>query len=170
MEDLHQSSVAAQIAPTQPLPELQDSGNSSLDMDERPDNHDKGPEILLGFGLLLATSIVFCLGVLLVWFAILRENQTFWTNAGGYPLWLRDLVLWTYLPLLVATILVLFGLSMACSSKVCGSLRFFVLNALLLAVCWGLLATSGFIALENNLINLLEGNQLHHHKDPGQFP
>lgn len=134
-----------------------------LGMEAFSDDQDKHSEILIGFGLLLATALVFCLGVLLVWFATLRENEAFWTYAGGYPIWLRDLVLLTYLPLLFAAVLLLAGLSMAGCSKVCRSPRFWVLESLLLLVCWGLVATSGYIAFEDNIANLLDGQDLHHH-------
>lgn len=40
---------------------------------------------------------------LLIWFSWLRETPAFWTNAGGYPVWLRDLVLLSYYPLLLAS-------------------------------------------------------------------
>lgn len=34
-------------------------------------------------------------------FAILREEPLFWQNRGGYPVWLRHLVLVSYYPLLI---------------------------------------------------------------------
>lgn len=36
----------------------------------------------------------------LLCFYWLRETPIFWTNAGGYPIWLRDLVRDAFLPLL----------------------------------------------------------------------
>lgn len=33
---------------------------------------------------------------LLIWFSRLRQTPAFWTNAGGYPVWLRDLVRLSY--------------------------------------------------------------------------
>lgn len=118
----------------------------------------------MGFGILLATLLVMGLGVVLVWFALLRENQAFWTNAGGYPIWLRDLVRLTYMPLFSGSVALLVVLTMTCCSKVCASVRFFVLETLILLLCWGLLATSGYISLSNNIMNLIEGRDLHSHQ------
>ena len=39
-------------------------------------------------------------GVLLV-FTLLRETLIFWQNAGGYPLLLRDLVLYGFYPIIL---------------------------------------------------------------------
>lgn len=124
---------------------------------------DRHEEILTGAGLLLATLLIMVLSAVLVWFAILRENQVFWTNAGGYPIWLRDLVLWTYIPLLGVAGLSLMALSMACFSRICRSKRFFAVEGLLLLMCWGLLATSGCMAFSNNIANIIEGRDLHFH-------
>ena len=137
-------------------------------MDYHTDTPDRSTEILIGFGLLGVTLVIMCLGVLLIWFATLRENQMFWTNAGGYPIFLRDLVKVSYLPLFWGSTIVMLGLSMACFSKICSSLRFFVLELLLLVVCWCLLATSGFIALRNNVLNIIHGREMHYHSAPGK--
>ena len=127
------------------------------------DSQDGNAQVLTGAGLLLSTLVVLCLGVVLVWFAILRENRVFWTNAGGYPIWLRDLVLCTFLPLFGGVGLSLAALSMVCFSRLCRSLRFFAVEALLLLACWGLLSASGFIAFSNNFINIIEGRDVHYH-------
>ena len=118
----------------------------------------------MGVGVLFGTCVIFCLGVLLVWFAMLRENGFFWTNAGGYPIWLRDMVQWTYMPLFLGATMALFVLSMACCSKIYRSVRFFVLESLMLLMCWGLLATSGYIAFNNNIQNLIHGRDVHEHR------
>ncbi|MEN9975173.1 MAG: hypothetical protein RLZZ282_1179, partial [Verrucomicrobiota bacterium] len=94
-----------------------------------------------------------------------RENKVFWTNAGGYPIWLRDMVQWTYVPLMLLAILALFVLSMACCSKIYKSIRFFVLESLLLFMCWGLFTTTGCIAFNNNIKNLIQGRDLHEHPE-----
>ncbi len=132
-------------------------------VDVHSDVQDSHAEILTGAGLLLATLLVMVLSAVLVWFAFLRENQVFWTNAGGYPIWLRDLVLWTYIPLLGVAGLSLMALSMACSSRICRSKRFFAVEGLLLLMGWGLLATSGGIAFSNNIVNIIDGRDLHYH-------
>ena len=122
------------------------------------------PRNWLGGGLIIATCIVLCLGVLLVWFAILRENPVFWTPAGGYSKRLQDLVLHTYLPLWFVDAGVLVGLGMVCCSRLGRSLRFFVVEVWLLAMCSALLATSAIISVTNNVLNLIHGQPLHHHQ------
>ena len=112
---------------------------------------------------MLATLLVFGLGVVLVWFAFLRESREFWTNAGGYPIWLRDLVLWSYLPLFAATGFGLTLLSMAWVSRLCRSIRFMLGEGAMLVICWGLFASSGYIAFANNVRNLIDGRDLHYH-------
>jgi hypothetical protein len=120
--------------------------------------------ILIGVGMIVITLVVIGIGLLLVWFAVLRENQLFWTNAGGYPVWLRDLVLVTYLPLLAGTVSLLCGLSMACFAKIGGGLRFFAVESLLIFLAWGILTTSGYIAFENNVRNLINSVPIHSHQ------
>ena len=132
-------------------------------MDANSESQERHAQILTGAGLLFATVVVLGLWGVLVVFAILRENQVFWTNAGGYPIWLRDLVLWTYIPLLGVAGLSLMALSMACFSRICRSKRFFAVEGLLLLMCWGLLATSGCMAFSNNIANIIEGRDLHFH-------
>ena len=41
---------------------------------------------------------------LLVSLSLLRETPSFWTNAGGYPIWLRELVLIAYYPLFLMSL------------------------------------------------------------------
>lgn len=136
-------------------------------MKEGSGYQDNTAGLLIGFGLFQATSFAALLGLLLIWFASLRENQAFWTNAGGYPVPLRHLVNWTFVPLHFVTAFLLFGISLICFSKVCGSFRFFVLESLFLLFCWGLLATSAFIAFKNNVLNILHGSPLHRHETSG---
>lgn len=123
----------------------------------------KSQQVLIGFWLMVTTTLCLILGLILIWFATLRENQAFWTNAGGYPIWLRDLVLWAFYPLLFGTIILHFSLGTACFSRICRSLRFFVFESLFLLLCGGLIVTSGFIAFGNNIQNLLNGNPIRHH-------
>ncbi len=54
----------------------------------------------------LALALVALVGGMpaLVWLSFLRETDSFWTNHGGYPVWLRELVLYAYYPLLLASL------------------------------------------------------------------
>ena len=129
-----------------------------------PDSYERDQAILVSAGLVVTTLLTIGAGLLLVWFALLRENGEFWTNAGGYPIWLRDLVLWTYWPLLLGTIGLLFALSAACFAKLGCGLRFMVLESMLLLLGWGEVAASGCISFENNVQNILHGSPIHSHQ------
>lgn len=135
-----------------------------FNMSPDPHSEENSRTILIGTGMLVSTLVAIGIGLLLVWFALLRENQLFWTHAGGYPIWLRDLVLCTYLPLLLGTTGLLFALSMACFAKIGGGRRFFLLHLMLLFLGWGGVTTSGFIAFQNNILNLIHGKSVHGHK------
>ena len=54
------------------------------------------------------------LGVLLGWvevmMQVLRETPSFWTNAGGYPVWMRDTARDVFYPLLFLSVANLAGL------------------------------------------------------------
>lgn len=134
-------------------------------MTRLPQTSDKRPTPWTGCGVALATGLALGLGVMLVWFAALRENHGFWTNAGGYPVWLRHLVLWTYLPLFAATVFLLGSLSLVWLVRLGRRLRVVVAEIVLLALGWALLAASGVIAFRNNIGNFLEGRDLHGHHD-----
>ena len=129
-----------------------------------PDSYERDQTILVSAGLVVTTLLAIGAGLLLVWFAVLRENHVFWTYGGGYPIWLRDLVLWTYWPLLLGTIGLLFVLSAACFARLGGGLRFMVLELMLLLLGWGEVVASGCISLENNVQNLLHGSPIHNHQ------
>jgi len=47
---------------------------------------------LAAFAFLVALPVLF-------WFCWLREMPIFWLNEGGYPVWLREMVLDTYYPI-----------------------------------------------------------------------
>lgn len=113
---------------------------------------------------LLATLLAVGCGLLLVWLALLRENQAFWTHAAGYPMWLRNLVLWTFMSLFGGTVGLLCKLSMACCARLRGRLRFFAAESILILLGWGMVTASGCIAFQNNLSNLIHGVPLHHHQ------
>lgn len=62
--------------------------------------------VLARLGLAL---FAFLLGLpLLLWFCWLRETPIFWRNEGGYPVWLRAVVLDTYYPILFLNVFLMF--------------------------------------------------------------
>ncbi len=129
----------------------------------RPQNGTTRPRI--GIELLLASVGLFALGLLLIWFATLRENPVFWTYAGGYPIWLRELVLRTYWVLFLLDSMCLIVLSLVCGLRICGPLRGVVFPTVMLAACWGLVAVSGAIAVKNNVLHFINGDPRHAHRN-----
>jgi hypothetical protein len=55
---------------------------------------------LAGFALLVGLPAQ-------IWFSWLRETPVFWMNEGGYPVWLREVVLVAFYPLMAINVLVL---------------------------------------------------------------
>jgi hypothetical protein len=100
---------------------------------------------------------------LLLPFVWLREDQSFWTNAGGYPLWLRDLVLVAYYPLLLLYGSLLAYLSWLWLCRPARSSRLFCVEALVLTLLWVVLALVAVLMLSNNIANLIDGRPLHAH-------
>lgn len=127
------------------------------------DGSPAGAAQVLATGGLAAGFNLALLG-LLVWLVWLKEDPLFWRNAGGWPVWLRETVLWAFYPLLALETAMLVGLTR-------WSLRVFrglgprrALAALtLLSLSWGL---AGFVLLflvANNVDNLLQGRPAHWH-------
>ena len=100
---------------------------------------------------------------LLLPFVWLREDQRFWTDAGGYPLWLRDLVLVAYYPLLLLYGGLLTFLSWLLLCRPARSVRLFYVQALVLGLLWAVLALVAILMLANNIANLIDGRSLHAH-------
>lgn len=102
--------------------------------------------------------------VVLLSFAVLREQPEFWRNTGGWPLWLRDLVLVSFYPLLAAHLCALAILSFFAfggNSESSRGTRLF--QGILLLGLWMLAASAIATAFFNNIMNLLNGQSLHSH-------
>jgi hypothetical protein len=97
--------------------------------------------------------------------ALLREQPLFWTNAGGWPIWLRDFVGISFYPLLVLELMLLMTFSALCArclSTRCSSRCPAVLT---LSVLWVLLFCVVAVLVANNLDNLLSGRPVHWHAE-----
>lgn len=103
------------------------------------------------------------LGMLLVVFSFYREQPIFWQYAGGYPIWLRELVLLTFYPLLILEILGLLILTRSLFRSWRGSVRSWTLHLSLISCGWMLLVAVLGMAWANNLENLWEGRPVHLH-------
>lgn len=96
-------------------------------------------------------------------FVWLRETPYFWTNAGGYPLWLRDLVLISYYPLLLVYLSSLFFLSWQMLCQPARSVRGFCVEAMVLGLLWLVAALVMTLMISNNIANIIDGRPLHDH-------
>jgi hypothetical protein len=108
----------------------------------------------------LFAALNFFVLFLLAVFAVMREQPLFWRNAGGWPIWLRDLVAVSFYPLLGLELLLLLLFSSAClrDRRTTQSSAIFTLPLL-----WGLLFLVLAVLAANNLDNLLSGRPLHWH-------
>lgn len=100
---------------------------------------------------------------LLLPFVWLREAPQFWTNAGGYPLWLRDLVLVAFYPLLLIYVGLLAFLSWLWIFRPSRFVRLFCVEAVVLLFLWVVVALVATLTLANNIANLIDGRPLHDH-------
>lgn len=119
----------------------------------------KAPLIISG------AAVNFLLLIVLIAFSYLREEPIFWTNEGGWPVWLRDLVRGAYYPMILLELLLLTafsGVSVHLLTSRCASASVAVV---LLPMLWGLFFLVIANSVANNLDNLLHGRPLHWHAD-----
>ena len=115
-----------------------------------------------GYRIALAAFTLVGICILAV-FAIFRETPAFWTNQGGYPLWLRYLVKNGFYPLLFGLFCLLLHLTFVLFARWKGSSRLWCVQASLISVGWlAIFSTAGF-AVANNIVNLLEHRSLNAH-------
>ncbi len=99
---------------------------------------------------------------LLWFFADWRETHSFWTDKGGYPLWLRDLVQIGFYPLLTW-----------CGAKALWEtarltqpnrgIHLTIPLRIYISLIWFCLFAIGFRAFSNNISNYVEGQPIHSH-------
>ena len=94
----------------------------------------------------------------------LKETEAFWRNYGGYPLWLRDYVLFFYYPmtmlLLIFQSLTTVGFSI---TMIRNRRREGFYGVLIMLPSWLLTFVALGLLMANNIINYLEGRPLHWH-------
>ena len=115
--------------------------------------------------VLLAVSLGALLtGAILLAMSGLRESQLFWRNAGGYPVWLREVVHYAFYPLLIGNMLLAIWASWLALRYVRtgrparGALT-------LLALVWLLVCAVLVTVITNNVDNLLQERPLHWHDE-----
>ena len=94
-------------------------------------------------------------------FSFLRETHEFWLNSGGYPVFLRDLVLVTYYPLVIFNFFVLFALTGIRCAKIAVHPRLITFEIPLILIGWALLIGSIGVSLKNNIENFFDDRPIH---------
>lgn len=91
-----------------------------------------------------------------------KENELFWLNLGGYPIWLRECVHILYYPFLFFTAM---SLCIVTRSVLGRFIRQFVYSRSwsLLLVAWILFFSNCGLLVANNVKNLWSDRPLHHH-------
>lgn len=111
--------------------------------------------------LFIITCLEILLGVSALLFSFLRETHEFWLNSGGYPVFLRDLVLITYFPLMIFNFFVLFTLTGIRCAKIAVHPRLITLEISLILIGWVLFVGSIGVSVKNNIENYLEDRPIH---------
>jgi hypothetical protein len=104
-----------------------------------------------------------CCLLALVFFAWLREQPLFWTNAGNWPIWLRELVGASFVPLLLFEFVLLVTFSLASLRNRDTGCPRTIAVALVVPILWALFILVLVICGANNVHNLMEGQPLHWH-------
>lgn len=109
----------------------------------------------------LAGSLALAVAALWLGMTVLKETPSFWRNAGGYPVGLRQFVLDLYYPITAGLLIAgLFQLS----AIVFGGQRSRAVVVVTL-VFFAVLAAGLGLLVANNVVNLMEGRELHAHPD-----
>jgi hypothetical protein len=116
-----------------------------------------------GLPVLFASLVNLSFLLVLMFFAGLRELPVFWTDAGGWPVWLRGLVEVGFYPMFFVELALLgllsvFGVNLAGARHPSAGV-----SVVLLWFAWLLLFTVVAVVAANNLENLISGRPLHWH-------
>lgn len=115
-----------------------------------------GPVVWVA-GLLLNLPLMGVMGIL----ALLRETPRFWTNAGGYPIWLRSWVLVGYPLFFGLELLFLSWMTVASLRVKCVRDAGLRLGMGLLLLQWMWTAAVLVFLIWDNVENLIEGRPWH---------
>jgi hypothetical protein len=115
--------------------------------------------------LIAGAAVNFLFLIVLMAFSYLREEPIFWTNAGDWPVWLREMVQSSYYPLMFLEFLLLTVFSGVSIQLLSTRAQSASLSVILLPILWGLLFVVIANSIANNLDNLWNGRPLHWHPD-----
>jgi hypothetical protein len=83
----------------------------------------------------------------LIGFAVLKEEPMFWRHAGGWPPWFREVVRFTFHPMMVVQFVVLIAFTI----RVLRNRRIGVENIALLVFLWLLAITPLLVSIADNI-------------------
>jgi hypothetical protein len=115
--------------------------------------------------LAIAGCCIFVLG--LIRLTLWKENEYFWLNAGGYPIWLRDSVRFFYYPYFFFTAATLCVVTRSALGRFVRQLDYHRVWLVLLAA-WIIFFSNCGLLVANNIENIWKDQPLHHH-DPIEF-
>lgn len=110
----------------------------------------------------IGTSVLFVEGCLLAT-VIWKETPVFWRNEGGYPVWVRSVVLLGFYPTLLAAIASVLFFTAGCIREYRSTRRVAPSHLAIGIGMWLLLAGVFVLLLANNLANLADGRPFHWH-------
>jgi hypothetical protein len=103
---------------------------------------------LAAFAFLVALPVLF-------WFCWLREMPIFWLNEGGYPVWLREMVLDTYYPIFFINLVLMFAYVVLLLRVPPRTPRVLRLNLAVLSVMAAGIIFAGICTVADNVLLLL---------------
>ena len=110
----------------------------------------------------LAIAGLLVASIVLLRLTFWKENELFWLDVGGYPLWLRQSVESLYYPYLLTVVMSAATVCWSFAIRFCRTLMlsraWFVLFAALL-----LIAVSMTLLVSNNVDNFINGRPVHYH-------
>ena len=103
---------------------------------------------LAAFAFLVALPVLF-------WFCWLREMPIFWLNEGGYPVWLREVVLDTYYPIFFINVVLVAIYAMLLLRAPPRTRRSLRLNIGVLGLMFTAISFAGLYTIADNVLVLI---------------
>ncbi len=89
------------------------------------------------------------------WFCWLRESHIFWLNEGGYPVWLREVVLDTYYPIFFINVVLVAIYAMLLLRAPPRTRRSLRLNIGVLGLMFTAISFAGLYTIADNVLVLI---------------
>ena len=107
-------------------------------------------------GSVVLWSPLFGFQFLMLWLITLKEDEVFWTNAGGYSVEFREFVQYSYYPLIVMDVLfalagTVVGVVMLSKQPLSGMFAF-----AWLPIIWSMIAVTLYLNLGDNILDWID--------------